>query len=154
MPVFTPEQETYVCERQLCVLGTGKRDGSPQLSMVTYMFDGTYLLSSITKDRAKFANIRRQPRVAVLIPDGRRQLIVYGTARYWRARSGTRRSSRSAPTRVTRSPQATTWIDSRGAWTNSSASSSASPRSVPSRTIEARVRHSAFTDLGREVCRC
>ncbi|MDA0270396.1 MAG: TIGR03618 family F420-dependent PPOX class oxidoreductase [Chloroflexi bacterium] len=80
MSVFTPEQETYVRERQLCVLGTGKRDGSPQLSMVTYMFDGTYLLSSITKDRAKYANIRRQPHVAVLIPDGRRQLIVYGTA--------------------------------------------------------------------------
>lgn len=80
MPVFTPEQEAYLRERQLCVLGTGKRDGSPQLSMVTYLYDGTHLLSSITKDRAKYANIRRQPRVAVLVPDGRRQLVVYGTA--------------------------------------------------------------------------
>lgn len=73
-------QQEYLAERQLCVLGTGRRDGSPQLSMVTYLFDGEYLLSSITKDRAKYWNVLRHPRVSVLVPDGRQQVIVYGTA--------------------------------------------------------------------------
>ncbi len=77
---ITATQRTYLAERQLCVLGTGRRDGSPQLSMVTYLFDGEHLLSSITKDRAKYWNVLRQPQVSALVPDGRQQLIVYGTA--------------------------------------------------------------------------
>lgn len=80
MAVFTAEQEAYLRERQLGILGTGRRDGSPQLSMITYLYDGTHVLISITKDRAKYPNILRQPRVALLVPEGRRQLIVYGTA--------------------------------------------------------------------------
>ena len=79
MAELSESQRTYLAERKLCVLGTGRTDGSPQLSMVTYMFDGEYLLSSITKDRAKYFNVLRQQRVAVLVPDGRQQVIVYGT---------------------------------------------------------------------------
>ncbi len=73
-------QRTYLAERQLCVLGTGRRDGSPQLSMVTYLFDGARFLISVTTDRAKYWNAQRQPRVSILVPDGRRQVIAYGTA--------------------------------------------------------------------------
>jgi PPOX class probable F420-dependent enzyme len=80
MGVATHEQHAYLAERQLAVLGTGRRDGSPQLSMVTYLFDGERILASITKDRAKYWNVRRQPRVSVLVPDGGRQVIVYGAA--------------------------------------------------------------------------
>jgi hypothetical protein len=35
---------------------------------------------SATTDRAKYVNAMRQPRVAVLVNDGRRQCIVYGRA--------------------------------------------------------------------------
>jgi PPOX class probable F420-dependent enzyme len=77
---MTEAQREYLAERQLAVLATGRRDGSPQQSMVTYLFDGEHILTSITKDRAKYWNVRRQPRVSVLVPDGRRQVIVYGTA--------------------------------------------------------------------------
>jgi PPOX class probable F420-dependent enzyme len=77
---LTPDQAAYLAGRQLCVLGTGRRDGSPQLSMVTYLYDGSHILISVTKDRAKYWNARRNPRVAVLVPDGRRQVVVYGAA--------------------------------------------------------------------------
>lgn len=80
MTVFTPAQETYLRERQLGVLGTGRKDGSPQLSMITYLYDGEHILISVTRDRAKYWNARRQPRVALLVPDGRQQVIVYGSA--------------------------------------------------------------------------
>ena len=80
MVEITATQHQYLAERQLCVLGTGRRDGSPQLSLVTYLFDGDHFLISVTTDRAKYWNARRQPRVSLLVPDGRRQVIVYGIA--------------------------------------------------------------------------
>lgn len=77
---MTEAQASYLREHGLAVLGTGRQDGSPQLSLISYVYDGEHLLISITKDRAKYPNVRRQPRVAVLVPDGRRQVIVYGRA--------------------------------------------------------------------------
>jgi PPOX class probable F420-dependent enzyme len=80
MAVLSEAQAAFLAARQLAVLGTGRRDGSPQLSTVTYRYDGTHLLVSVTKDRAKYWNVRRQPRVCALVLDGRAQVVVYGTA--------------------------------------------------------------------------
>lgn len=77
---MTEEQAAYLRERQLGILGTGRKDGSPQMSMITYLYDGEHILISITKDRAKYRNIQRNPRVALLVPEARQQVIVYGTA--------------------------------------------------------------------------
>lgn len=77
---MTPEQAAYLRERQLGILATSRRDSSPQQSMITYLFDGEHLLVSVTKDRAKYHNVLRQPRVSLLVPDGRQQVIVSGTA--------------------------------------------------------------------------
>ena len=79
MPLTT-EQDQYLRDHSLAVLGTGRRDGSPQLSMIIYDYNGADLVISVTSDRAKWKNAIRQPNVALLVPDGRRQLIVYGTA--------------------------------------------------------------------------
>lgn len=79
MPL-TPDQDQYLRDHSLAVLGTGRRDGSPQLSMIIYDYDGADLVISVTSDRAKWKNAIRQPNVALLVPDGRRQLIVYGAA--------------------------------------------------------------------------
>ena len=76
---LTSEQEQYLSEHTLAVLGTGRSDGSPQLSMIIYDYDGTDVVISVTTDRVKWKNAMRQPNVALLVPDGRRQLIVYGT---------------------------------------------------------------------------
>jgi len=76
---LTDEQRQYLDSHQLAVLATGRRDGSPQVSTVNYRFDGSHLYISVTSDRAKWTNTRRQPKVALLIPDGRKQLIIYGT---------------------------------------------------------------------------
>jgi PPOX class probable F420-dependent enzyme len=80
MAEMTPAQAEYLSNHQLAVLGTGRRDGSPQLSTITYLYDGEHVLISVTTDRAKYANARRRPRVSMLVPDGRQQVIVYGTA--------------------------------------------------------------------------
>lgn len=76
---LTDEQRQYLESHRMAVLGTGKRDGSPQLSMVNYRFDGAHIFISVTSDRAKWTNTRRQPKVAMVVSDGHRQLVVYGT---------------------------------------------------------------------------
>jgi len=77
---MTPEQDRFLREHNLCVLGTGRRDGSPQLSTVYYHYDGADIVISATRDRAKWVKAMRQRKVELVVNDGRKQLIVYGTA--------------------------------------------------------------------------
>lgn len=79
--MLTDDQREYLSNHRLAILATGRRDGSPQQSMIGYAFDGENIDISCGRDRAKWRNISRQPRVSLLVPDGRRQLIIYGTAR-------------------------------------------------------------------------
>lgn len=80
MAVLTAEQETFLKEHRLAVLGTGKKDGSPQLSTIMYLVEDGKIVLGVSNDRAKWFNAKRQPKVSLLLLDGRKQLIVYGTA--------------------------------------------------------------------------
>jgi PPOX class probable F420-dependent enzyme len=72
--------EEYLTGHQWAVLATGRKDGSPQSSMIAYVWDGEHVLMTFRQHSAKRHNIARQPRVALLVPDGRRALTIYGTA--------------------------------------------------------------------------
>jgi PPOX class probable F420-dependent enzyme len=71
------------------VLTTLKRDGRPQLSVVNYTFDPARSLVrlSSTADRAKVANLRRDPRASLLVatPDLSGYAVAEGGARLWPA---------------------------------------------------------------------
>ena len=77
---LTNDEQEYLTTHQWAVLATGRKDGSPQVSMVGYALDGTDILATFRRTSAKRHNMARQPRVALLIPDGRRALTVYGKA--------------------------------------------------------------------------
>jgi PPOX class probable F420-dependent enzyme len=63
------------------VLATGRRDGSPQQSMIGYVVDDEgRIVISIKSYTAKWKNALRQPSVCVTVPDGRAHLVVYGDA--------------------------------------------------------------------------
>jgi PPOX class probable F420-dependent enzyme len=49
------------------VLVTLKRDGRPQLSNVSYTFDGGVIRISVTDGRAKTNNLRRDPRASFYV---------------------------------------------------------------------------------------
>lgn len=51
------------------VLITIRRDGRPQSSDITYARDGDSFLVSLTSDRAKTINMRRDPRVVLHVTD-------------------------------------------------------------------------------------
>ena len=66
----------------LGVLVTIKRDGRPQLSNVTYVYDGERIRVSLTDDRAKTKNLRRDPRASLYVsgPRGRSYVVLEGKA--------------------------------------------------------------------------
>lgn len=77
---LTAEQTEYLTAHMWAVLATGRKDGSPQSSMIAYRWDGTDVVITFRRGSAKYYNISRQPRVALLVPDGRRALTIYGDA--------------------------------------------------------------------------
>lgn len=59
----------WAAQRQHGALITIRRDGRPQSSDITYgLDDGTFVIS-ITEDRAKTRNMRRDPRVVLHLSD-------------------------------------------------------------------------------------
>jgi PPOX class probable F420-dependent enzyme len=64
------------------VLTTLKRDGRPQLSNVGYTFARGVIRISVTDDRAKTANLRRDPRASfyVTAPDFGSYVVAEGVA--------------------------------------------------------------------------
>jgi PPOX class probable F420-dependent enzyme len=71
-------------EHRTGVLVTLKKDGRPQLSNVSYAYDGTTrtISVSVTDDRAKTRNLRRDPRASFYVstPDLGAYLVVEGDA--------------------------------------------------------------------------
>jgi len=66
------------------VLATLKRDGRPQLSHVGYLLDDDGLVKiSVTRDRAKTRNARRDPRLSLSVVGAAwyEYVVVEGTAR-------------------------------------------------------------------------
>ena len=58
----------YAAGRRNALLTTLRSDGRPQQSVVFYLADGDRFTISITDDRAKTRNLRRDPRAALYIP--------------------------------------------------------------------------------------
>lgn len=62
---MTPGTSTWLTGRHTAVLVTLKADGSPQTSNVVFAYDGTVARVSVTADRAKTRNLRRDPRAVL-----------------------------------------------------------------------------------------
>ena len=74
----------FVRRNHRAVLATLKRDGRPQLSNVAYLLDDDGAIKiSVTRDRAKTRNVRRDPRVSMtaLGDDWYEYVVVEGTGR-------------------------------------------------------------------------
>jgi PPOX class probable F420-dependent enzyme len=80
-----PRLLDLLASRHVGALATIKRDGRPQLSNVSYAFDRNrgLIRASITDDRAKTANLRRDPRASFYVsrPDGWAYVVAEVTAR-------------------------------------------------------------------------
>ncbi len=74
----------FLAARRHGVLATIRRDGRPQLSTITYLYDpqAATLIASITETRAKTKNMRRDPRVTFHVgsEDGWSYVVAEGRA--------------------------------------------------------------------------
>ncbi len=74
-------EDAFLRDHVWAVLATGRRDGSPQQSMIGYLVDEEgRIVVSVKSYTAKWHNALRQPSVSLTVPDGRAALVVYGRA--------------------------------------------------------------------------
>lgn len=71
---------SWLKEHRLCVFATGRKDGSPQQSLIGYQFDGSQFLLGGQATSYKMKNLARNPGASLAIQDGRGFVLVYGTA--------------------------------------------------------------------------
>jgi PPOX class probable F420-dependent enzyme len=62
-------------------IATVRKDGSPHVTPIWYMLDEGKLIINTTKERVKYRNIKRDPRVCFLVDDGYPYLMIHGRAR-------------------------------------------------------------------------
>ncbi len=80
-PELKAKADEFVRAHSLGVFATGKRDGSPQQSILGYRFDGTEVVINTGDSAAKVKNIRKNPRVSLAVVDGPTCVVLYGEAR-------------------------------------------------------------------------
>jgi nitroimidazol reductase NimA-like FMN-containing flavoprotein (pyridoxamine 5'-phosphate oxidase superfamily) len=73
--------QEFLKERRLGVLATQRRRGGPQMSILSYRFDGKDVVISTGSETAKVKNIRKRPGISLAVTDGPRCVVVYGEAR-------------------------------------------------------------------------
>lgn len=78
--MITAEQSAYLSSHRWALLATTRADGTPQVSMLAYHWDGTDIVFSLHDTAAKWANVGRQPGVVVTVVDDAAYLSVHGTA--------------------------------------------------------------------------
>lgn len=82
-PFISDSAETFLKSQPNLILGTIRRDGSPQASPLWYLWTGTAFIISTVDTTAKWANLRRDPRCSICVdePSTGQMVVAYGTAR-------------------------------------------------------------------------
>jgi PPOX class probable F420-dependent enzyme len=71
----------YIRGHRNAIIATNRKQGAPQLTLISYDYDGSDFAISTRGGNVKTNNIARRPDVALAVIDGGQQLIVYGKAR-------------------------------------------------------------------------
>jgi len=80
-PLAQDKMNTFLSGKHNAILATIKKDGGPQLTPVWYRWDGEQFWVSITKDRAKYTNIKRDARISLCIDDAATYTTVIATGK-------------------------------------------------------------------------
>lgn len=68
--LFTTEQRNeFLSERRNATIATLNSKGDPQLTPVIFYWDGTTFYISVTKETVKYRNLKRDPRMSLIIDD-------------------------------------------------------------------------------------
>ncbi len=78
---FDAKVEAFLKEPHFGKIGTLKKDGSPHVTPIWYIYEDGKLIVNTTTERVKFRNIRRDARVCFLVDDGYPYVAIFGKAR-------------------------------------------------------------------------
>ena len=78
---FDDQVRSFLKGKHFAKLATLMKDGRPQVTPIWYMYENGKLLVNTTKDRVKYRNVRRDPRVCFLVDDGYPYVSIWGKAR-------------------------------------------------------------------------
>ena len=81
MPKFDKRAEALLREPLFGKLATLMKDGRPQLTPVWYMYEDGKVFVNTNTSRVKYRNIKRDPRVSLLVDDGYRYIVISGEGR-------------------------------------------------------------------------
>ena len=71
----------YIKGHRNAILATNRKRGAPQMTLISYDFDGNDFAISTRGASQKAKNLGRRPDASLAVVEGSRQLIVYGKAR-------------------------------------------------------------------------
>ncbi|NOT55327.1 MAG: PPOX class F420-dependent oxidoreductase [Deltaproteobacteria bacterium] len=80
---FTTEQiNDFLSERRNATIATLNKNGAPQLTPVVFYWDGSTFYISVTKETIKYKNLKRDPRISLVVDDvlGHHCVIATGKA--------------------------------------------------------------------------
>lgn len=82
MPTASAAVDRFLRERPTATLATIRRDGSPQLSVLWYLWEAGEFVMSTIHTTAKWRNLGRDPRCSVCVeePESGRMVVAYGSA--------------------------------------------------------------------------
>jgi PPOX class probable F420-dependent enzyme len=78
---FNAKVQSFLGGKHFAKLATLMKDGRPQLTPIWYMYEDGKLIVNTTEDRVKYRNMKRDPRVSLLIDDGYPYVSIWGKAR-------------------------------------------------------------------------
>ena len=84
MSLSPSERDAFLAQPHTVIVATLKADGSVQLSTTWYRWDRDSIWISTNRDRAKFKNLERDPRITLLVDDPPKETSValYGEAEF------------------------------------------------------------------------
>ncbi len=68
-PFTTEQREAFLAERRNATIATLNTKGDPQLTPVIFYWDGSAFYFSVTKETVKYRNLKRDPRISVVVDD-------------------------------------------------------------------------------------
>ncbi len=81
-PEVSAEVRQVLAKPIHAVIGLNRPNAAPQLTVVWFEWDGSTFRFSTTRSRAKYANIRRDPAISLLVndPETASYVVAYGRA--------------------------------------------------------------------------
>jgi len=76
------ELQGLLAQRHNAIIAVNRRAGGPHVTPVWYVWDGEDFYFSITTDRAKYSNIKRDPSISLIVEDGPSYVAAYGEAEF------------------------------------------------------------------------